>query len=189
MIYDISQPLFSCAVYPGDPAPEKRTLSALEKGESCNLTWFSMCAHNGTHVDAPLHFLAGGAGIASLGLAPFVGEAWVASCAGALTREEAERIVSAAAAPRLLLKGNAVVSAEAAAVFAGAGLQLIGVESQSFGPEEAPAEVHRILLGAGLVLLEGVRLAEVPEGPCFLSAAPLNLGEADGAPTRAYLIR
>ena len=56
-IYDISQEVFSCCVYPGDPKPEKKTLWATEKGDLYNLTAFSMCAHNGTHIDAPFHFL------------------------------------------------------------------------------------------------------------------------------------
>ena len=53
IIYDISQEVYSCQVYPGDPAPEKRVLSSMEKGDLYNLTAFSMCAHNGTHIDAP----------------------------------------------------------------------------------------------------------------------------------------
>ena len=59
-IYDISQEVFSCAVYPGDPAPQRQTLCATDAGDLYNLTAFSMCAHNGTHVDAPYHFLPEG---------------------------------------------------------------------------------------------------------------------------------
>ena len=59
-IYDISQEIFSCQVYPGDPKPEKQTLSAMKNGDLYNLTAFSMCAHNGTHIDAPFHFLPAG---------------------------------------------------------------------------------------------------------------------------------
>ena len=56
-IYDISQEVLGCRVYPGDPAPQKRVLSSIEAGDLYNLTAFSMCAHNGTHIDAPSHFL------------------------------------------------------------------------------------------------------------------------------------
>ena len=59
-IHDISQEVFSCAVYPGDPKPERQVLCATAEGEAYNLTAFSMCAHNGTHVDAPFHFLGDG---------------------------------------------------------------------------------------------------------------------------------
>lgn len=187
MLYDISQEVFSCQVYPGDPTPEGRRLMDMEKGDGYTLTWFSMCAHNGTHVDAPRHFIRGGRDVGAMGLEPFVGDAWVADCAGTLGAKEAEALVGQGV-PRLLLRGKATVTAEAARVFAGAGLLLLGCEGQSFGPEEAPAEVHRILLGAEVALLEGLRLGAVPPGPCFLSAAPLHLGGAEGAPVRAYVI-
>jgi arylformamidase len=77
---------------------------------------------------------------------------------------------------------------EAAEVFAAAPIRLLGNESQSVGPEEAPMAVHLALLGRGIALLEGVVLKDIPEGRYFLSAAPLNLAGADGAPCRAYLI-
>ena len=60
MIYDISQEVFSCAVYPGDPAPQRSQLQSIESGDICNLSAISMCAHNGTHADAPFHFYADG---------------------------------------------------------------------------------------------------------------------------------
>ena len=67
-------------------------------------------------------------------------------------------------------------------------LIIIGIVIYSVGPENTPMEVHRILLGAGIVLLEGIRLAAVSEGVYFLNAAPLNLSGADGSPCRAVLI-
>ena len=89
---------------------------------------------------------------------------------------------------RILLKGKAVVTEDAAAVFAEAGLLLYGNESQTVGPEDAPMAVHQKMLGAEIVLLEGIRLTEVPEGVYFLNAAPINLGGTEGAPCRAMLI-
>ena len=80
------------------------------------------------------------------------------------------------------------MTAEAAEVFAEAGIDLIGNESQTVGPEDSPMAVHLILLGAEVVLLEGIRLAAVEEGVYLLHAAPLNLGGAEGAPCRATLI-
>lgn len=193
-IHDISQEVFSCAVYPGDPAPEKHTLCSMETGELYNLTAFSMCAHNGTHIDAPRHFIADGKSIDELSLSAFVGLAYVAECAGDISAEDAKEILQRAksakngAEKRILIKGGAVVTEAAAKAFAAAKTLLVGVEGQTVGPEHAPMQVHKILLGAGAVLLEGVRLCAVSEGACFLSAAPLNLGGADGAPTRAYVI-
>ena len=92
------------------------------------------------------------------------------------------------AAKRILIKGDAEVSSESAKVFAASNMFLLGNESQTVGPEKAPMEVHRILLGAGVVLLEGIRLAEVSQGVYFLNAAPLNLSGGDGSPCRAVLI-
>ena len=188
-LYDISQEVFSCAVYPGDPKPERQVLSSVDAGSVCNLTAFSMCAHNGTHVDAPFHFLKDGKTVDGMDLEVFVGPCFVARQEGDVTGTDAERILAkAGGAERILIAGNATVTAEAAQVFAGSGIKLLGNESQTVGPENAPMQVHLILLGQGIALLEGVVLKGVPEGRYFLSAAPLNLGNADGAPCRAFLV-
>lgn len=193
-LYDISQEIFGCEVYPGDPAPEKETLLKTAAGDVCNLTSFRMCAHNGTHVDAPYHFYGDGKTISEVGLESFIGMAYVAEHDGVVTAEDASGMLKKAAdadresAKRILIKGQAVVSAEAARVFAEAKLLLLGNESQTFGPEDAPMEVHLILLGAEMVLLEGIRLGEVEEGVYFLNAAPIHLGDGDGAPCRAVLL-
>ena len=76
-IYDISQEVFNCEVYPDDPAPEKKKLKSMESGEVYNLTAFSMCAHNGTHIDAPSHFIKDGKTVDSLSLESFVGKCYV----------------------------------------------------------------------------------------------------------------
>ena len=193
-IYDISQEVFSCRIYPGDPTPEKKILSSMENGDLYNLTAFSMCAHNGTHIDAPRHFLKDGKAVDAMGLEPFVGLAYVAEHRGIVSGDDAARIMESAkvqnpeAAKRILIKGDAEVSAEAAKVFAAAGILLLGNESQTVGPEDAPMQVHLILLSSNVVLLEGIRLAEVSQGIYLLNAAPLNLSGADGAPCRAILI-
>ena len=193
-IYDISQEVFGCQVFPGDPAPEKRVICSMEKGDLYNLTAFNMCAHNGTHVDAPFHFLKGGKTIDAINLEAFVGPAYVAVHHGIVSGHDAIEIFEKSkdcdpeAAKRILIKGDAVVSSEAARIFASKGILLLGNESQTVGPEDAPMEVHLILLGAGVVLLEGIRLAEVEESRYYLSAAPLNLSGADGSPCRAILI-
>ena len=188
-IYDISQEVFSCKVYPGDPKPEKQALCATEKGDLYNLTAFSMCAHNGTHIDAPFHFLEKGKTVDRMALHTFVGDCYVARYNGDVTGGDAGAILDkAGGAPRILIAGLATVTPEAAQVFANAGICLLGNESQTVGPEDAPMQVHKMLLEKDIVLLEGIVLTDVPEGRYFLSAAPLNLAGADGAPCRAYLI-
>ena len=193
-IYDISQEVFSCKVFPGDPAPERKVLSSMDTGALYNLTAISMCAHTGTHVDAPFHFINDGKTVDAIPLEAVVGMAYVAEHHGTVLGDDAAKIIEKAkalnpeAARRILIKGPAVVSAEAAKVFADAHLLLYGNESQTVGPEDAPMAVHHILLGANVILLEGIRLAAVPEGVYLLNAAPLNLAGAEGSPCRAVLI-
>ena len=148
-----------------------------------------MCAHNGTHVDAPFHFLHNGKTVDQMDLHSFVGNCYVARHEGDVTAGKAEEILKkAGGAERILIAGNATVTAEVAEVFASGGIKLLGNEGQTVGPEDAPMQVHLILLSRGIVLLEGIVLRGVREGHYFLSAAPLNLGGADGAPCRAYLM-
>lgn len=188
-IYDISQEIFSCEVFPGDPAPKKEVLAAVENGDICNLTSFSMCAHNGTHIDAPYHFFGNGKTIDMLSLSKTVGEAYVAEHRGDVNAAAAENILKKSQGiSRILIKGEATVTKDGAEIFAEADIDLLGNESQTVGPKDAPMQVHRILLSKDIVLLEGIRLSAVPEGKYLLCAQPVNLGGCDGAPVRAILI-
>ena len=153
-----------------------------------------MCADNGTHVDAPFHFYEKGKTIDETNLDHYIGIAYVAEHTGIVTANDAITILQKAretdrrSRKRILLKGKAEVSLEAAKVFAEAGILLLGNESQTVGPEEDSREVHLQLLGAEVTLLEGIRLGDVEEGVYFLNAAPINLGGVDGAPCRAVLV-
>ena len=193
-IYDISQEVFSCVVFPGDPAPKKETLNSMKSGDLYNLTAFSMCAHTGTHIDAPSHFIDDGANIDSIPLSKTVGYAYVAERNGTINASDIKSIlekaegISPEVAKRILIKGRATLSFEAAEVIAASDVVLFGNESQTVGPEDAPMAVHKLLLGKEIVLLEGIRLDGVNEGVYLLNAAPLNLGGCEGAPCRAILI-
>lgn len=193
-LYDISQEVYDCTVFPGDPKPQKENKLRVADGDICNLSELHMCVHNGTHVDAPFHFLDEGKTIDQMPLEAYVGMCYVAEAEGSINEEKAIHILASAlevnreAAKRILIKGKAVITLEAARVFASSGIVLIGNESQTVGPENAPAQVHYVLLGKEVTLLEGIRLAHVPEGVYLLNAAPLNLGGSDGAPCRAILM-
>ena len=186
-IHDISQELFHCKVFPGDESPQFKKTISMAEGGVCNLTVFSQCAHNGTHVDAPYHFIDQGRTIDQIDLNRVIGEAKVVEFTGDVKAEDIRKIMKSPC-KRLLLKGNCAVTLEAAIEMNRHGILLMGNESQTVGPENDPIPVHLELLKNEVILLEGVSLKDVPEGNYFLNAAPINLGGAEGAPCRAILI-
>ena len=192
-IFDITQELFHCEVYPGDPAPEYQILHDMQNGALYNLSSFHMSSHNGTHIDAPAHFIADGKTVDQITIDHFVGPCYVTYHNGDITAEDARIMLHEAekvGAPwRILIGGKATVTEEAAEVFASKPLLLIGNESQTIGPENAPMAVHLILLRAEVVLLEGIRLTNISPGRYLMNAAPLNLGGLEGAPCRAWLMK
>ena len=194
-VYDISQELLSCKVYPGDPIPSVTDLCSIGNGDLYNLSSLTLCVHNGTHIDAPAHFIKDGKTVEQLSLNAMVGECCVFEHQGVMTVQQAQNFVDRArslskeSAVRILFKGDSVISADAARVFAESGVLLLGVESQSVGPIDAPMKVHLILLEKEVVLLEGLCLDTVcKEGKYLLSAAPLNIAGIEGSPCRAVLI-
>jgi arylformamidase len=181
-LIDITQPLFECKVYPGDTAPSFTRVRQMPEF-AYNLTDIELCVHNGTHIDAPRHFIDGGAGVGVLQLDAFYGACTVAAFYGDITP------ILKRCSERLLLRDDAEITVEAATLIARSHVKLIGIERQSFGPADAPMEVHKILLSAGIILLEGLVLAHVEPGQYILSAFPLNLSpDCDGSPVRAVLI-
>lgn len=193
-IYDISQEVFSSQVYEGDPSPERKVIASVGSGSLYNLTAFSMCAHNGTHIDAPYHFISGGKTVDKLALESLIGLCYVTEHNGELNKSDAIDIIANAekadpeSKKRILIKGDCTVTHEAAKLFAVSGILLLGNESQTVGPADSPMEVHLELLGTDVILLEGIRLSKVPTGVYLLNAAPINLADSDGAPCRAVLI-
>lgn len=193
-IHDISQEVFSCVVYPGDDAPVSQPVKRMSNGDTYNLTNFSMCAHNGTHIDAPFHFLADGNTVEQLPLHKTVGYCYVAEFCGTLTSTDVQNILAQAkqchsgAELRILFKGDVDITIEASQALAESGVQLVGVQSQTVGNDNNFVDVHKTLLKAQIVLLEGLALQNVQQGAYFLCAQPLALKGSDGAPTRAILI-
>ena len=189
-IYDISQELMGCVVYPGDKAPEKELVCDMKQGDLYNLTNISLCTHNGTHIDATFHFIKDGKTVNNIPLKKFIGECVVVCHRGEFTAQDARELVEQENFPkRILIKGDASVTEDSAKVFADKGIYLLGCEAQSVGPEASPMAVHKILLEKEVVLLEGLRLKGIKEGEYFLCGAPVNIAGSDGAPCRAVLIR
>lgn len=178
MLYDITRELFSAQTYPGDTKPAYRRVCDLATGGECTLSDVTMCAHNGTHMDAPSHFIEGGKTIEQIDLSRCVGRCAVRAFVGEVRPADLAGI----SAERLLLKGNCSLAADGAA-FAAEKFLLVGTEMLSVGD----AQVHTLLLRAETAVLEGLDLSAVPEGEYELIALPVKWGGLDGAPVRAVL--
>lgn len=197
-------------VWPGDPAVSVARTASIAAGDAANITHLNMCAHTGTHVDAPLHFIEQGRSVEQLDLAALIGPAWVAEFD--VLREISAADLEKAAIPngttRLLLKTrNSRLWSEQPSVFdedfvgvsldgAGwliehgvrlVGIDYLGVERCDSVSQGAP--VHQALLGAEIILLEGLNLSDVLAGAYSLICLPVKIQGADGAPCRALLMK
>lgn len=201
---DISLPLRpGMPRHPGDPAFARRVTAEIGSGGSpCRLSFLSLSAHTGTHVDAPAHFLPDGARMDELPADFFSGPARVVACP--------EPILDAAAVARLAPRPGEFVlfrthdgelwrdpdfhpdysalDAGGARALAAAGARGVGVDYLSAGIPSEEAAVHRILLQAGLGIIEGLDLSAVAPGEYELICLPLRLAGAEGAPARAVLM-
>ena len=186
-IYDISKELFTAEVYPGDPQPEQKRVFQIGQGDVCNLSVLTMGSHNGTHMDAPYHFVESGRTIEKISLEQIVGMCNVLEVQGSVGREYLEKCIPKGCV-RLLLKGDFCLEVDGARYLAEQGLRLYGIENLTVGEGEKGIRIHQILLGADMVILESLVLEEVPEGRYFLCAAPLKMAGLDGSPCRPLLI-
>ena len=134
-IIDISRDILKTPVYPGDPEGYLDEIKSMKKGEKCNLNAFYTCLHTATHVDAPLHFINGGASIDEIPLATFIGECVVVEVPpGPVTGAFAEDNFPFNA-ERVLIKGNgnSYLMESSAYCFADTNVKLLGTDSQSIG--------------------------------------------------------
>jgi len=185
-IYDITQEVFTSNVYPGDNSPSFKRLMEMKEGALYNFSTITMSLHNGTHLDAPWHFVNDGEKIDEVDLEKFIGQAVVVTANGNIT---ADFIKELPTCERILFKGDCVFTLDGAEELTKWGLKLVGIESQSVAPVEDPIPVHVELLSNEVVILEGLVLGDVPDGEYFLSALPLKLGGLEGSPCRAILIQ
>lgn len=185
-VYDISRDLLRTPPYPGDDPPSLSAVHRIKDGESYNLSRLEASVHAGTHVDAPLHFIQSGKDIASLPLDLFVGDCVVLTVPK--TPLDAMYFMKRPFAPRVLLHGKGQLTESAIGYLYNQGLVLIGTDSQSIGSYSDELSAHTALLGYGIAVLENLELRGVPDGKYLLSAAPLKISGAEGAPCRAVLI-
>ena len=198
-LIDISLPLSpETPVYPGDPPVRVERLSEARGGDSFALSRLTLGSHAGTHVDPPAHFIPGGATADQLDLSACIGPAIVldvSETTGPITPAElaalpddAERVLLRTGRPSRQGQDRSLCP-DAARALVQRRVRLVGIDALSVAPAEAPGEVHRILLAAGAVILEGLDLTHAPPGPYQLICLPLKVIDGDGAPARAVLIR
>jgi arylformamidase len=208
-IFDISLTISpDLPIWPGDDPLELEQVEFIEKGADANVSRLSAGVHIGTHVDAPHHFMDDGRTVESLPLEVLTGPCYVVQLPDgieAITAEalegmslpaEPKRILFGTSNSRLWARGESefqedfvAVTEEGAEWLVEHKLELVGVDYLSVAPFSDPVPTHRKLLGAGVVVVEGLDLSAVPRGFYDLYCLPLKLSGAEGAPARAILIQ
>lgn len=207
-IYDISLTVSNdLPVWPGDRPAQLEQIMDMTRGDRYTLSQFASTVHVGTHLDAPMHFVKGGSGVDTIDLQKLVGPCYVAHLPAVDTIDAAalEQAAIPLGAKRLLLRtrnseywarGDNVfhtdfvaIDPSGAAWLVQHGVQLVGIDYLSIGPFEGGAPTHEILLGNGIVPVEGLNLSNIEPGEYQLICLPLKLKDCDGAPARAVLMR
>lgn len=207
-IYDISLPISpNLPVWHGDPKIKLELIASMDDGDDANVSHLSAGVHIGTHVDAPHHFLNDGRTVENLDLDILIGTSFVLHLDDAVNAITAEILDAAPIPPatlRLLLHTNnsrqwtldspefqrdfIAITADGAEWLVSHGIRLIGVDYLSVAPFDDPVPTHQILLSAGIIIIEGCDLSQVPQGEYQLYCLPLKLVGAEGAPARAILV-
>ncbi|MCB1771584.1 MAG: cyclase family protein [Candidatus Competibacteraceae bacterium] len=193
--------------WPGSPLTELTRRRDMARGDSVNDSVLTCGVHTGTHVDAPLHFLADGADVTRLSLAVLIGPAVVATLpeVKAITARDLEALNLPPDTQRLLLRTRnsedwqrgdrtfrpdfVALTTDAAHWIVARGIQLIGIDYLSIQRFRDNPETHIALLQAGIVIVEGLNLTGIEPGDYELICLPLKLAGAEGAPARAVLRR
>jgi arylformamidase len=193
-------------VYEGNAPMKFDFLLDMRKGDALTLSAFSLGAHSGTHIDAPMHFVAGGASIDRVPLDPLIGWARVIDIADRVQAIDATELNRHQwrGAPRVIFRTRsarrgwmasptfhrdfAYVAPDAAQLLADAGVKLVGIDYISAEQFGAPAPLtHRILLGKGIPIVEGLSLDAVAPGDYDFIVLPMKVAGHEGAPARAVL--
>lgn len=208
-IHDISLTISpDLPVWPGDPRLELERISSMDEGADANVTRISAAVHLGTHVDAPHHFLNDGRTVEGLSLEVLTGPCYVlqlpdgvdAITAEVLERSEItsdmKRILFGTSNSHLWAQGEkefqtdfVAITEDGAEWLVEHGVQLVGVDYLSVAPYGDSVPTHKVLLEAGVVIVEGLNLSKVMRGFYDLYCLPLKIAASDGAPARAILIQ
>lgn len=205
-LYDITAPIYpGMPSFPNDPEVEVAVDHSLAKGDAYNLSRLAVGTHVGTHVDPPRHFLADGATADQMDLNVLCGPCRVVRIPDTHTSigtgdlhgllHGVTRVLFRTRNSARWARGEGyfpdyvALSPEAAEYLVPAGVQLVGIDSQSVELDPTGQyPVHHSLLSSGCLILEGLRLADVPPGEYTLWCLPMKLRGGDGAPCRAVLV-
>ncbi len=200
-IHDISVGLHNgMQAFPGDPAPKITRMLSMPK-DPANVSMMCMGTHTGTHVDPPIHFVEGGYTVDQIPLEHLYGISEVVDLTGVKTeikKEDIEHVSSKI----ILFKTRSsqlwnysefnkdyVYLGEDAARWVGENrVKTVGIDYLSIASFDAGAAVHKILLGGGVTIIEGLDLRNIKPGKYTLACLPLKIVAGDGAPARAILI-
>lgn len=193
-------------VYEGNAPMKFEFIDDMRRGDALTLSAYSLGAHSGTHVDAPMHFVAGGASIDRVPLASLIGPARVIDIADSVQAIDAAELNRHQwrGAPRVIFRTRssrrgwmnspvfhrdfAYIAPGAAQLLADAGVQLVGIDYLSAEAFGAPvARTHQILLGKGIPIVEGLALEHIPAGDYDLIVLPLKVAGHEAAPARAVM--
>jgi len=206
-IHDVSVPVRDGGlVYPGNPPIHIELQQAIAKGAGANVSHVDFGSHTGTHVDAPRHFFDDGAGVDQIPLDVLIGQAMVVGFGDdvrAVTRGDLERF-DLTGVERLLLRTRnstyltqdpnfhqdyTYLAPDGAEHLVAQGVKLVGIDYLSIEQfHSGHHRTHLTLLGAGIVIVEGLNLDGIADGRYELCCLPLRLVGCDGAPARAVLI-
>lgn len=202
MLYDLSPPISpSLAVWPGDTPASRDVLQDLARGDPVTLSTLHGTVHLGAHADAPSHYGLNAPTMEARSLELYLGECQVIRVPGERGRLVTPRLLPAdVSAPRVLLATGtapdpAVFNTDFAALapelidhLHACGVRLVGVDTPSVDPSDSKTlPAHHRCLAHDMAILEGLRLADVPEGRYELIALPLRLVGFDASPVRAVL--
>ncbi len=204
-VFDVSVPIQTGMItYPNDPTVRLEQIASLAGGDIANISQLACGVHTGTHNDAPRHFFDTAPGVDALPLDVLIGPAQVVDATeldGHIDAAALEQLAIPAECTRLLFKTRnsaiwngdqfcdvlTAITNDAAQALVARGVRLVGVDHLSCAPVADPVPTHRTLLGAGVVIVEGLDLRRVPAGAYQLLCLPIKLVDADGAPARVVL--
>jgi arylformamidase len=201
-LLDVSQPVDgSVAAWPGDTAFAAEWVAHLDRGDSVTVSRVTLSPHNGSHADAPNHFLSGAPGIGEVPVEKYVGPCRVVERIGSGPLGAAEvrrwrvrrgdRILVRTRRrvdPRVFPARFAHLTGESAAALAAAGAVLFGIDTPSVDHRDSKTmDAHRALLAGGVAILENLDLARAKPGRYRLIAPPLRWRGLDASPVRALL--